>query len=146
MATAGPYLAQRALVRLGPVSHVPAATWPRQTRPNETEASTRHNETMGFRRSKDAAHRARDWREFTATHRNLFDAAGLPGVLADDHEAFIDFLMHGFLSMPGGLADGTRADTRDLNAQQWKALDGLVALYVERFGDPGVSLGPRLDE
>jgi hypothetical protein len=96
-----------------------------------------------FRRPKEDAQKAREWRAFTVLERELFDEAGLPGVLSEDREAFEDFLMHGFLAMPGGLADGARFDTEEQTATQRNALDKLAARYVERFGDPGVSLGPR---
>ena len=78
--------------------------------------------------------------------RELFNRAGLPGVLSEDQDAFEDFLMEGFLSMPGGLADGTRFSADELGATQRDSLDELAALYVDQFGDPGVSLGPRRDE
>jgi hypothetical protein len=94
---------------------------------------------MTFRRSKDDAGKARVWRNFRLSQRQLFDEAGLPGVLSEDQDAFDYFLMHGYLPMPGGHADGTR-----FNASQRDRLDRLAALYVEQFGDPGISLGPRL--
>jgi hypothetical protein len=41
------------------------------------------------------------------------------------------------------LADGSRFNAAEQNAAQWDALEALVARYVGRVGDPGVSLGPR---
>jgi hypothetical protein len=80
------------------------------------------------------------------SHGELFDRAGLPGVLSEEQDAFEDFLMDGFLSMPGGLADGTRFSADELDVTQRDSLDELAALYVEQVRDPGVSLGPRRDE
>ena len=54
--------------------------------------------------------------------------------------------MHGFLPMPGGLADGTRFSADELGATERDSLDQLAALYVEQVTDPGVSLGPRRHE
>jgi len=99
-----------------------------------------------YRRSRDDAHKARTWRDFKLSQRELFDSSGLPGVLSEDQDAFEDFLMHGFLPMPGGLADGTRFSADELSATQRDSLDELAALYVEQVRDPGVSLGPRRDE
>jgi CdiI immunity protein len=99
-----------------------------------------------FRRSKDQARQARSWQDFTLSQRHLFDEAGLPGILSEDREAFEYFLMEGFLPMPGGLADGTRFEALELDVPQRDALDRLVLLYVGRFGDPGVSLGPRKED
>lgn len=101
---------------------------------------------MTFRRSKDEARQARAWRDFALTQRDLFDEAGLPGVLSEDRDAFEYFLMEGYLPMPGGHADGTRFDALELGSAQRDALDRLVVLYVGRFGDPGVSLGPRQED
>lgn len=65
---------------------------------------------MTYRRSKDDAYEARTWRDFTLSQRELFDKAGLPGVLSEDQDAFDYFLMHGELPMPGGHADGSILD------------------------------------
>jgi hypothetical protein len=97
------------------------------------------NAGMSFRRSKVEAQTAMRWREFLAAEQGLFAQASLPGVLGE-REKFDDFLMHGFLPMPGGLADGTMFSVDELNGDQREALERLVALYVERFGDPGVAL------
>jgi hypothetical protein len=79
------------------------------------------------------------WREFLDAERELFARAGLPGVVSD-RERFDDFVMHGFIPMPGGLADGTMFSVDELDRDQREALERLVRLYVERFGDPGVAL------
>jgi hypothetical protein len=106
----------------------------------------RQHDLVTYRRSKDDPHKARMWHDFTLSQRELFDKAGLPGLLSEDQDAFEDFLMEGFLPMPGGLADGTRFSADELGATQRDSLDELATCYVEQFGDPGVSLGPRRDE
>jgi hypothetical protein len=103
----------------------------------------RHSDLVTYRRSKNHAELARAWRDFTVSERSLFDQAGLPGLLVEDQDAFEDFLMHGFLTMPGGHAGGTWFSTDELNVSQRDALDELAALYMKRVRDPGVSLGPR---
>ena len=112
----------------------------RQRRP------VRQHDRVSYRRSRDDAHKARTWQDFTVSQRELFDSSGLPGVLTSDQDAFEDFLMHGFLPMPGGLADGTRFSADELAPTQRDSLDELAALYVEQVRDPGVSLGPRREE
>jgi hypothetical protein len=86
---------------------------------------------------------SRGWHEFIVSERELFDRAGLPGVLSDERKSFEYFVMHGCLPMPGGHADGTRFSDSELDAAQRDALDKLIASYTDRFGDPGVGLGPR---
>jgi hypothetical protein len=104
-----------------------------------------HDLSVGFRRSTSEAEKARRWRRFAETERPLFEQAGLPGIFSQDRAAFDDFLRHGFLAMPGGLADGTFFDDSELDVSQRDPLDELVKRYVNQFGDPGVALGPRPD-
>jgi hypothetical protein len=47
--------------------------------------------------------------------------------------------MEGFVEMPGGLADGVAFDLEELDEKQSVALRKLVAVYVARFGDPGLT-------
>lgn len=95
---------------------------------------------MGYRRPEQNAELERRWRDFTSDEQRLFDEAGLPGVLRSDHRVFDHFLMHGFLD------DGSGFDVGQLDAVQRIALDQLVGVYVLRFYDPGVALGPRSAE
>ena len=101
---------------------------------------------MAFRRPKDVARDRVRWREFVHGQSALFDAAGLPVSLAD-HRTFGDFLMHGFVPMPGGVADGVSFDLDELSPEQRLALGRLVSLYLERFSDPGIdpAVGRLLD-
>jgi hypothetical protein len=93
---------------------------------------------VSFRRSKTQAQYATRWREFLGEQRDLFDASGLPGMVAD-RSVFDEFLMEGFVGMPGALADGVAFDLDELDEKQRAALGRLVALYVARFGDPGLT-------
>jgi hypothetical protein len=94
---------------------------------------------VGFRRPREDAAFSRRWRSFTSTYVSLFDSARLPGLLRHDRHQFNLFLMHGYVD------DGSGFSTDEMDAQQWAALDRLVAAYVAEFYDPGVALGPRPD-
>jgi hypothetical protein len=93
---------------------------------------------VGYRRSKKEAHEAIRWLEFLNEQKRLFARAGLPGALTD-RSLFDDFLADAFVPMPGGLADGTMFDIKELDAEQREALARLANLYVAEFGDPGVT-------
>jgi len=69
--------------------------------------------------------------------RGLFDAAGLPGSVTRDRVLFDYLLMH------GSLEDGSEFSDDRLASEQLIALNELVSKYIERFGDPGVSMGPE---
>jgi hypothetical protein len=66
------------------------------------------------------------WREFVASERDLFERAGLPGVLVE-RQPFVYFLEHGYVD------DGSDFVVDGLNPDQRQALRQLVLLYVERF-------------
>lgn len=93
---------------------------------------------MGFRRSKEEARVTLRWRDFRADQKQLFEKAGLPGSMAD-RRIFDEFLMEAFVEMPGGLAHGVAFNLDELRPDQREALGQLVALYVDRFPDPGVA-------
>jgi hypothetical protein len=93
---------------------------------------------VSFRRPKSEAREAIRWRDFLLDQRELFEESGLPGLMVE-RRIFDEFLMEGFVEMPGGLADGVAFDVDELDEQQRVALGSLVALYVARFGDPGLT-------
>jgi len=91
---------------------------------------------VSFRWSQTQAHHANRWREFLAEQRELFEVSGLPGIVAD-RSVFDEFLMEGFVEMPGGLAVGVACDLGELYEREGAGLGRGVALYVARFGEPG---------
>jgi hypothetical protein len=93
---------------------------------------------MGFRRPKEEAREALGWRDFKAEQKQLFEKAGLPAVMAD-RGIFDEFLMEAFVEMPGGLADGVAFNLDELRPDQREAFGQLVALYLDRFPDPGLA-------
>ena len=101
-----------------------------------------NNQEVSFRRSKADAADDRRWRQFLDSERDLFRESGLPGAVVE-RAVFDDVLMHAFLPMPGGLADGTRFDVDELSAGQREVLRRLVERYLEEFEDPGVDVTLR---
>jgi hypothetical protein len=93
---------------------------------------------VGFRTPKEEAHEALRWRDFKTEQKLLFEKAGLAGFMAD-RSIFDEFLMEAFVEMPGGLADGVAFDLHDLQLEQREALGQLVALYLDRFPNPGLT-------
>lgn len=85
---------------------------------------------MSFRRSKTAAHEAMKWREFVATHRDLFARAGLPGTLAN-RDLFTYFMEHGYVD------DGSGFSTVGLDSDQRRALREVARVYIEGFEPDG---------
>jgi hypothetical protein len=47
--------------------------------------------------------------------------------------------MHGFVPLPGGLADGVAFDLDELSGEQQAALGQLIVKYLSRFENPGTA-------
>ncbi|HEV8581234.1 MAG TPA: hypothetical protein VGX68_19385 [Thermoanaerobaculia bacterium] len=93
---------------------------------------------MGFRRSKQTALEARNWRRFLEANRESLDQAGIPGTIYEFRERFDDLLMHGCLDHH---PDATRFTTDELDERQRALLIEIIVRYLRAgFGNPGLGI------
>jgi hypothetical protein len=92
---------------------------------------------MSFRRSKQRALESYRWRQFVEQNSARLEASGLPLLIYQSQEMFLDFLIHGYIDHH---EDPTRFSVMKLSSFELDLLADIIVDYLHS-GFPNPSIG-----